>query len=124
VVVAMRRWWALSIAAVAFLAAAGVCGLGGIAAAASTTLFSSDAQALSPGFYPSAATVPTGICFVTVIADGGHGGANSSASHGGGPAASVTARVPVTPGSTLAVELGDVGASGTDRKSTRLNSSH
>ncbi|HKA94149.1 MAG TPA: hypothetical protein VKE97_10110 [Acidimicrobiia bacterium] len=32
-------------------------------------MFSSD----TPGFQASAATVPAGICFVTITADGGHG---------------------------------------------------
>src|SRR5688572_32843127 len=56
----------------------------------------------SPQFTTPGATtfvVPAGICFVTVIADGGHGGAHGVTA--GGAAATVTARVPVTPGTSL-----------------------
>ena len=45
----------------------------GPAGAASTTLFPSTTVA---GFSPAAATVPAGICFVTITADGGPGGAS------------------------------------------------
>src|SRR5450631_169458 len=93
------------------LLAAGLTAVGlwvpsGSASAASATLFPSTNPA---GFYPNAATVPAGICFVTIRADGGHGGA--VASQVGGAGAFVTARVGVTPGATLTVEVGGLGGS-------------
>jgi hypothetical protein len=77
----------------------------GPAGAAPTQLFSSS----TPGFVASAATVPTGICFVTVTADGGHGGDSPSAT--GGAGATVTARVSVSVGGTLSVMVGGTGGS-------------
>ena len=72
--------------------------------AVETGLFSSS----TPGFQAQAATVPAGICFVTVTAEGGHGGAGSDGA--GGVGASVTARVGVSPGDVLAVQVGGAGA--------------
>ena len=79
----------------------------GPAGAATTTLF---ASMNTPGSYP--VSVPAGICFVTISADGGHGGASSNGQVGG-VAASVGARVAVTAGSALTVEVGGVGGDGT-----------
>src|SRR5260370_23590086 len=56
------------------------------AGAASTTLFSSP----TPGFTASAATLPAGICFVTISADGGHRGPRGHAGHAGGPATNLS----------------------------------
>src|SRR5262245_1904845 len=83
-----------------------VWGLSGSASAAPVSLFSSS----TPGFVANAATVPAGICFVTIAADGGHGGASTG--NAGGVAASVSARVGVTPGSVLSVLVGGAGADG------------
>jgi len=70
------------------------------------TLFSSS----TPGFTDSLLTaVPPTICAVTITASGGQGGDTLDAP--GGDAASVTATVPVTPGSPLDVEVGGAGAS-------------
>ena len=80
-VVSVRR--VLSLAVGTALATAGLVGLSGSASAAPTTLFSSGASHLVPGFYASAATVPTGICFVTFTADGGHGGSDGAPNNGG-----------------------------------------
>ena len=72
----------------------------GPAGAQPTTVFSSDAQGLIPGAY--AVTVPAGVCFVTISADGGHGGTNASFTTApGGTGATVSIRVAVTPGETL-----------------------
>ena len=79
-------------------------GLGTSASAATTGLFTSS----TPGFQASAATVPAGICFVTITADGGHGGSGSSGD--GGVGATVTARVAVSPGEVLAVQVAGAGA--------------
>lgn len=50
-------------------------------------------------------TVPAGVISVHVVADGASGGFGATVSNGG-PGAQVTADVPVTPGSTLYVEVG------------------
>ena len=49
----------------------------------------------TPGVSEDAATVPAGICFVSVVADGGHGGAgvNATTPSAGGAAVNVSARV-------------------------------
>jgi hypothetical protein len=77
------------------------------AAAAPAELFSSSTPA-----FTSSSPVPAGICFVTITADGGHGGGGEG--DNGGKGASVIARVPVTPGETLAVQVGGAGTDGTD----------
>jgi cysteine-rich repeat protein len=72
------------------------------------TLFTSEA----PGFVASAATVPADVCFVTITADGGHGGDTFDHGRpfgGGGAAAQVSARVPVAPGDVLSTEVGGAG---------------
>ncbi|MCJ7436709.1 MAG: hypothetical protein MUP97_02965, partial [Acidimicrobiia bacterium] len=56
--------------------------------------------------------MPAGICFATVVADGGHGGASASLA-AGGSSASVSARVTVTPGDHLSVLVGGAGGAGT-----------
>ena len=56
-----------------FVAGAALCGMRTSAGAVETELFSSPV----PGFQAQAATVPAGMCFVTVTADGGHGGDGS-----------------------------------------------
>src|SRR5262245_48291956 len=92
---------------VAVLAAGlGVWGLTGSASAAPTALFSSS----TPGFQAGAATVPADICFVSITAEGGHGG--TAASLSGGVAASLSARVAVTPGASLSVQVGGAGTAG------------
>lgn len=65
-----------------------------------------------PGFgYDSCAA---GICFVEITALGGAGGSAAPGSAGGGAAgAAVTARVPVTAGGQLPVEVGGAGSPGT-----------
>ena len=55
---------------------------------------------------------PPDACAVTITADGGHGGGSSGGGNPGGAAASVTAHVPVTPGSTLTVLVAGAGAIG------------
>jgi hypothetical protein len=62
------------------------------------------------GYAADAGTVPASICFVTITASGGQGG-DATDGTPGGDAASVTATVPVTPGSALDVEVGGAGAS-------------
>lgn len=54
----------------------------GTVTAASTTLYTSS----TPGFAAGAATVPAGVCFVTIQADGGHGGSSSAPASGGSAA--------------------------------------
>src|SRR6266508_3444820 len=58
-------------------------------------------------------TVPANVCAVTITADGGDGGDGAAvgedAGGTGATAATVTARVAVTPGSTLAVIVAPVG---------------
>jgi hypothetical protein len=70
------------------------------------TLFSSS----TPGFDSFLAAVPPTICAVTITASGGQGG-NAADGTPGGDAASVTATVPITPGSVVDVEVGGAGAS-------------
>jgi hypothetical protein len=95
------------------------CDAGAYEAQTAPPLFDSSTGGLNQ---PSAPLlVPTGICFVTVTADGGHGGATTdgmSPEAGGGAGAEVTARVPVTPGDQLAVEVGGAGGGGTNGQST------
>src|SRR5687767_9626727 len=99
----------LGVGAVAGLVAAGGWMVSGPSGAAPTELFSS----ATPGFTASAATVPAGICFVSISADGGEGGANGLETPlSGGAGANVTARVPVTPGATLSVQVGGAGEAG------------
>jgi len=92
---------ALGLATFAVVAPAQVAG----AVPAPVTLFTSS----TPGFTAAIPTaVPSNVCFVSVTADGGHGGAGYDAT-AGGTGASVTARVPVTPGDQLAAEVGGAG---------------
>ena len=66
-----------------------------------STLFTSS----TPGFTPAIPdAIPTGICSVEVVADGGHG-------HNGGAGAEVTAAVAVTAGDHLGVEVAGGGTS-------------
>src|SRR6478735_352932 len=81
-----------------------LCGMWTSAGAVETELFSSPV----PGFQAEAATVPEGICFVTVTVDGGHGGEGNN--FAGGAGATVTARVDVSPGDVLAVQVAGAGA--------------
>jgi hypothetical protein len=76
----------------------------GPASAAPVELFSSSA----PGIHAGAATVPGGICFVTIDAAGGAGGDNGDNS--GGSGATVTARVTVTPGASLDAFVAGAGS--------------
>jgi hypothetical protein len=90
----LKRVW--NVFRVAVLAAGlTVWSLSGSASAAPVSLFAS----ATPGFQAGAATVPADICFVSITADGGHGGASGASE--GGAAVTVTARVAVTPGATL-----------------------
>jgi hypothetical protein len=78
------------------------------AEAVPTVLFSSSTS----GFTANAATVPAGICFVRILADGGHGGpGNGNFVNAGGAGTAVDARVPVLPGSVLSVVVGGGGGS-------------
>src|SRR6478735_9499472 len=82
--------------------ALGFWALSAAGAASPVTLLASE----TPGTH--ATTVPTGICFVTITADGGHGGdglhglprAEAEGDDGGGVAASVAAPLPLTPRAT------------------------
>ena len=71
------------------------------------TLFSSS----TPGFSDTT-VVPDTICAVTITASGGQGGGGGFELLPGGDAASVTATVPVTPGTALDVEVGGAGGAG------------
>ena len=85
------------------------------AGAGPTQLFNSD----DPGFHADAAEVPDGICFVTITAAGGRGGAFTTApavsevtalaTIGGGAGRTVTARFAVNPGDVLDAFVADVG---------------
>ena len=86
------------------IGAAVLVGLGGVAGAAPVSLFSS----VAPGV--SSVAVPAGVCFVTIVADGGHGGSPGAI---GGVGVEVTARFAVTPGTVLGIEVGGAGADGT-----------
>jgi hypothetical protein len=107
----MRRM--LAVGVVAGLCAFGLALGSASAGPAPVELFNSTAENLDPGFYPDAATVPPVICFVTITADGGHGGAGPVGGEGtpgvGGVGARVTARVRVSPGDVLGVQLGGAG---------------
>ena len=97
-------------AAGALGAAALALGTAGPAAAAPVELFSSS----EAGAHTGAATVPAGICRVTVIADGARGGDGFDPdSANGGAGAEVTALIPVTPGAVLDVIVGGAGTDGT-----------
>jgi uncharacterized repeat protein (TIGR01451 family) len=74
-----------------------------------STLFTSSTAGFTN---PITDAVPSTICFVTVTADGGAGGANIN-SNDGAAGGSVTARIPVTPGAQFAVEVGGAGAAST-----------
>src|SRR5262249_4329289 len=76
-------------------------------AAPPVTLFSSTA----PGYTAAAATVPVGVCAVTVTVDGGPGGdATSGPLTGhGGAGAHISATLAVAPGAVLDVEVGGGG---------------
>jgi hypothetical protein len=92
------------------------------AGAVGTELFSSG----TPGFHADAAEVPPDVCFVTIAADGGSGGAFTTAPVAqvaalatipGGSGATVSARFAVTPGQVLDAFVGGAGQSpptGTD----------
>jgi hypothetical protein len=75
-------------------------------AATPTTLFASTGT----GFvtYPTVPAVPSNVCFVEVTAVGGTGGSDGYGG-GGGAGGSTFARIPVTPGEQLAVEVGGGG---------------
>ena len=64
----MMRARVLAAGSAVALSAAGLWAVGGPAVAAPVELFSSS----TPGV--QSVTVPTGVCFVSVTADGGHGG--------------------------------------------------
>src|SRR6202043_2831245 len=96
----------LGVAATAFLGVAALVAGSGPAGAAPTTLLPTG---LPAGFHAGAATVPAGICFVTITADGGHGGVGSGGA-AVAPGAMVSARVGVTPGQVLSIEVGGHGA--------------
>src|SRR5437868_1067251 len=70
----------------------------------------------SSGTGPSAdvATVPAGICFVTIVADGGDGGAGFTGGPvvPGGAGAGISARVPVTLGGSFSVHVAGAGTQG------------
>ena len=66
------------------------------------TLFTST----TPGFQASAATVPAGVCFVTITADGGRGATGQNTFGLAGVGATVSGRVAVPEGSTLSVQVG------------------
>jgi hypothetical protein len=100
----MRRL-AFGVLASTVAAAGGLVATVGPAGAAPTQLFSST----GPGYAEDAATVPAGICFVTVDAAGGEGGATAATP---GLGAHVVARVPVTPGAALDVLVAGAGGDG------------
>ena len=97
-----------SIGAVA-LTTAGLASSTSSAGAAVMPLYSSGPGVT--GYLPDAATVPAGICSVTISADGGHGGHSSDSNplSAGGAAANVTATVSVTPGEVLSVQVAGAG---------------
>src|SRR5713101_8453483 len=66
----------------------------------------------TPGVVAGGFTVPTGVCFVTITADGGPGGTGEGGA-AGGVGAEATGRVPVTPGSVLTVVVAGAGAAAT-----------
>ena len=105
----LRVGMCLTLGLAGFAALAPVQGAGAVSGP--VTLF--DSSTTGTGFFASAATVPANVCFVTVSADGGHGGNILDEFTGavGGVAASVTARVGVTPGDGLAAEVGGAGGS-------------
>ena len=101
----MRRL-ATAVAAT-FTAAGGALAFGATpVGAAPMSLFSSS----TPGFQANAATVPAGICFVSITADGGHGATGLNTQGPGGAGAAVSGRVDVTPGSTLSVHVAGGGS--------------
>ena len=102
--VTMRRL-ASAVAATSLVAGAALVIGAAPAGAAPMTLFSSS----TPGFQADPATVPAGICFVTITADGGHGATGLNTEGPGGAGASVNGRVDVTPGSTLSVHVAGAG---------------
>src|SRR5437763_8141884 len=82
--------------------------------AGGTELFSSG----TPGFHAGEAELPQDVCFVTITADGGSGGAFTStpvaqvaalATTAGGPGATVSARFAVNPGDVLDAFVAGVG---------------
>ena len=91
---------------VCLLGTAVLVGIGPLpAGAAPATLFSST----TPGVVASPPVVPAGVCSVTITAEGGRGGAAGVPQVAGGAAASVTARVLVSPGDALHVLVGGAG---------------
>jgi hypothetical protein len=62
-----------------------------------------------PETYPTVPAVPSGVCFVEVTAIGGAGGGGSANGGSGGAGGSTYARIPVTPGEQLAVDVGGAG---------------
>src|SRR5262245_51291856 len=101
----MRRLAGAVTATAALAAVALVFGAGPVSAQPET-LFTS----ATPGFQASAATVPAGICFVTITADGGHGATGGNESGVGGVGAMVSGRVAVPEGSTLSVQVAGGGS--------------
>ena len=100
---------------VAFAIATGLMAVGASALAIAPAAGNGTSSTLFASIGSGPATtdpVPAGICFVTITADGGHGG--NGVRHlrrggDGGLAASVTARVGVTPDTTLTVLVGGAG---------------
>ena len=99
----MRR---LTGAVVMSVAASVALVLGSGSGGAATTLFTST----TPGFQASAATVPAGVCFVTITADGGRGATGQNTFGQAGVGATVSGRVAVPEGSTLSVQVGGAGS--------------
>ena len=85
----------------------------GTSSASTESLFTSSGT----GFvtYPTVPVIPSDLCFVEVPVVGGAGGGND-----GGGGGSTIARIPVTPGDQLAVEVGGAGGtSGGTRRHRR-----
>ena len=97
----LARWIVGTLGALA-LATAGLVSLAPAAEAAPTTLFPGTNK---PGTYANVASVPAGICFVEVTADGGRGGNGVLGSGQGGAGSAFSARVPVTPGTLSVLSL-------------------
>ncbi len=76
-----------------------------LTSASNVPLFTSSGT--GPVAYPTVPAVPSDVCFVEVMAVGGGGGSTFYGS--GGAGGSTNARVSVTPGEQLAVEVGGAG---------------
>ena len=82
----------------------------GPASASTVSLFTSTGT--GPVTYPTVPAIPPDACFVEVTAVGGTGGTGGgNGPDNGGAGGSTTARIPVTPGEQLAVEVGGAGGS-------------